>query len=90
MEYFEIMRAEQKPDCYGGENCDELIPMWDAYAEGDKESEHSDADIILKPKLFPPGTIVSVKIPCCPKCGVNAEICECGFDWKDWAQNKYS
>ena len=94
MEYFTIMRAEQKPDVYGGKECDEHIPMWEAYAEGDMESEHSTEPLTLDPKSFPPGTRIIIEEPVCPECHCAASVCmevgECDFDWKEWADNLYS
>jgi len=94
LNYFTTMRATMKPDTYGGEECDEHIPMWEAYAEGDMDSEHSTEDFILSPKNFPAGTKIIVQEPCCPKCDMNASLCmetdDCDFDWKAWADDEYS
>jgi hypothetical protein len=93
-EYITVMWAEQKPNCYGGKEFNEHIPMWDAYFEGDKDSEHSEDNLILDPKLFPAGTKIIIQEPICPKCEMSASLCieigECDFDWKEWAEDKYS
>jgi hypothetical protein len=100
----ETMRAEMKPDLYGGKDCDQLVPRWDTYADGDKDSGMTREPLALEPRCFPPGTIVSVKEPCCPDCGetrspifpipdqgpMYAGPCDCGFDWDTWVADNYS
>jgi hypothetical protein len=92
--YFTTMYAEQKPDCYGGADFKTHIPMWEAYCEGDKDSTHSEENLILDPKMFPAGTKVFVQEPICPKCDMEALVCiekkDCDFDWGEWAENKYA
>lgn len=101
IEYSGEFYAEMKPDVYGGPNYDEHIPKWDVWAEGDKDGPGPmDAELVLYAGIWPPGTKVTVEVPCCPKCGLPAsinalelimnEFCECGFNWKEWATNKYS
>ena len=93
LEYFNVMRAEQKPDVYGGKNCDEHLPRWEAFAEGDMDSDFLE-EISLDPKQFPAGTKVVVMEPVCPECNCNASVCqavgECKFDWREWAELRYS
>lgn len=95
IKYQEIMWATMQPDCYDGENCDQIRPQWNAYADGDKEGGFEDL-ITLNPSNFPPGTKVVISVPCCPyeRCGLPAfdvnTPCNCGFDWKEWTLNKYS
>ena len=86
------MRAELKLDCYQGNNCDETEPYWRTYAEGDKEGMDSNfkESLELSPEAFPAGTKIIVSIPVCPECEMDCELCDCGFDWKGWAENKYS
>lgn len=98
------MRAEMKPDCYGGKTCDKIVPRWNCYADGDKQDEDLVGPIKLDPRHFPPGTTVVVREPVCPKCGeprgrkfptpkrgdLFDAKCDCGFDWQDWTLNKYS
>lgn len=86
----EIMWAEMKPDCYGGETCDQIVPMWECFALGDVDSDHSSDDIVLDPKLFPAGTKISVTVPLCPECSEQPDICDCGFDWESWTVEQYS
>ena len=100
-QYVEIMWAEQKPDCYDGPTCDQLKAQWSCYCDGDKQGEDGLEDIELKASIFPPGTKIVISVPICPNpdCDLNADwakhepnpgICECGFDWKEWATNEYS
>lgn len=89
----EIMWAEMKPDCYGGDSCDQLIPRWAGFAEGDMDSDVSTDDFVLDPKLFPPGTKISITVPLCPMCHQVPELCQhdefCNFDWLDWTYGQY-
>lgn len=68
MKYHTIMWAELKLDVYCGKKCDESRPQWEAFFEGDMDSDTSTKDISLGVDYFPPGTKVSVKIPQCPDC----------------------
>lgn len=90
-----VMQAQMEPDLYAGDNCDEVNPRWHATAEGDRDSEYISI-VELDAKHFPAGTKVSISVPCCPACGINAyhprdeqDKCECGFDWPAWTQEKY-
>ena len=93
--------AEMKPDVYGGPNFDQHIPDWEAWAEGDKDSPGSmGPELVMYAKVWPPGTKITVEVPCCPSCGMPAsinsstmamnEFCICGFNWKEWAEDRYS
>lgn len=98
------MWAELKPDCYGGKNCDEIVPRWHTYADGDKDASDQHEPLELDPRIFPPGTKVTVEEPHCPNCGQGRFIChpqpksgplfepkcECGFDWEAWILNQYA
>jgi len=104
LEFQEAMRAEQVPDIYSGDDCDEHQPRWMAWSESDKDGPGEIEDIRLMPGSFPPGTVVRVMVPCCPQCGTSADLaldmgtaspegigsCGCGFDWKEWAGDRYS
>ncbi len=94
IQHTQIMRAERTAYVYGGESCEEHEPRWDIYAEGDRDNVVDKSPIILKCELFPPGTIVTVEVPVCPECGLDAELCrsneDCDFDWKQWAEDRYS
>lgn len=94
------MQAELKPDCYGGETCDQIIPRWWCFADGDKQGDFEQGPLQLVATMYPPGTVVSVQEPTCPDCGelrhpvgrvgLWVDNCRCGFDWKEWTLNKYS
>lgn len=100
----ETMHATMHPDMYGGKGCDELVPRWWCYADGDKDGDYEHRPLKLDAKLFPPGTRVSVREPVCPECGdARSPIlptpakppyfdpkCDCGFDWDAWVANEYS
>ncbi len=100
----ETMWAEMKPNCYGGRTCDQIVPRWDAYAEGDMESDDGLKSLSLAARTFPPGTKVVISEPCCPECGevrtaiypppkrgpLFASKCDCGFDWDAWVREQYS
>jgi hypothetical protein len=100
MDYHEIMRATMSPNVYDGPKCDQHRPRWHAHADGDKDSDHTDA-LELAASMFPAGTKVSVEVPCCPECGEPADLhfdpntatqrpCQCGFDWLAWANDQFS
>ena len=99
----EIMWAEMAPDVYGGENCDEIVPMWIGCGEGEKDGEEKLGDVLeLSAKTFPPGTTVIISVPVCEgefagsACDPNADFAKdgkcqiCGFDWKQWTLDRYS
>jgi hypothetical protein len=90
MNYSNIIKIELKVDCYGGENCDEHRKYWQCYCEGDKDAEDTESDITFNLSNFPPGTKINVEEPNCPKCFDICSCCDCGFDWKKWAEEKYS
>jgi hypothetical protein len=92
MDYKEIGRAEMSPFVYGGEKADEHVPRWIGSFEGDMdEGEVGEKGVImLDSKTFPAGTRVIVMVPECPSCTHQVEICNCGFDWKKWADEQYS
>ena len=96
----ETLTATLDPDCYGAPDCDEIVHRWRTYGEGDKDSDYSHEALTLDPKRFPPGTVVTVQEPECPKCGEVWDFdslhgcfvneCRCGFDWIAWTQDKYA
>lgn len=89
-DYQEIGWAELKVDVYGGPDCDQHIKKWNAFFEGDMEDDTSESPIILNCEHFPPGTKVVIKVPVCPMCEIQRELCECGFDWHNWDEERYS
>lgn len=94
------LTATLDPDCYGGPDCDELVHRWRTYSEGDKDADHTQEPLELEPRKFPPGTVVIVQEPECPRCGEIWTLdslhgcfpndCRCGFSWKDWTLEQYS
>lgn len=93
MKYQEIMRAERRVDCYGGDTFDQHIPLWRAYCDGDRDSSDLK-EVVLGCGHFPAGTIVTVSVPVCPKCHQDADMCTddeaCDFDWRIWAEEQYA
>ncbi len=95
----ETMNAEMKPDVYGGKAFDEHVPRWWIQCAGDRDGDHSD-HVALSPNEFPPGTRIKVLEPHCQTCGVAPTkkqdmgggarwVCDCEFDWREWAESKY-
>lgn len=98
IEYNVVSGAEIKADVYAGENCDQHEPYIEAWCEGDMGSEEMD-EITFDSKRWPVGTKLQVHVPRCPNsdCDADAELqdengkcTECGFDWKNWAEEQYS
>lgn len=99
--HHETMWFTMKPDVYGGETCDQIMPEWYCYASGDKDSDRQREPLSLDPHNFPPGTKITVEEPLCPKCGEFRHIdptpspprfdavCDCGFNWDDWTRNEF-
>lgn len=102
MRYRETMRATQAPDVYAGASCGEHEDRWVGSAEGDKDGDGPIGPLIeLAANTFPPGTIVKVEEPECPRCGSvpaggpprgghRKWECDCAFDWKAWAEEQFS
>lgn len=101
----ETMWMEMKPNCYGGDTCDQVEPQWHCYADGDKDSDDQRTPLIFDPSEFAPGTKITVSEPHCPSCDeyrgrqfpppengppIFEKKCECGFDWEAWVLNEYS
>ena len=95
MEYHVVASGEVKADVYCGESCDQHEPYIEAQCEGDMDSEKMK-DFSFDAKRWPVGTKISIEVPRCPGCEMDAEFqdkhgkCECGFDWKNWADEQYS
>lgn len=64
----ETLWAEMRPNCYGGAACEQIVPNWHSYAEGDMQSGDDGDGLELSAACFPPGTIVVVLEPVCTKC----------------------
>jgi hypothetical protein len=89
LEMHQVMWAEMSPDIY-----EEGTPgQWHSQCEGDMDSDHIE-QISLDAKDYPPGAVVKVYLPCCPRCNQDAEMCAsdegCDFNWQVWAECKYS
>lgn len=95
IEYNVVSGAEIKANVYGGDNCNEHMPYIETWCEGDMDTDTAQ-EISFDVKRWPVGTKLTVKVPCCPECELDAEhqdkqgLCECGFNWKNWAEEQYS
>lgn len=85
-----VMTAELRVDCYDGPECDQHRKYWNGYAEGDKQDEAIDGDLVLSAAQFPPGTRIRIESPACPTCHETQDTCRCGFDWKGWVEGQYA
>lgn len=99
LDYLEVMWAEQAPDIYDGPRCDQHRPDWRTSELDCKSMPEGGNDLLeLKADNWPAGTKIVISVPICPDCGESAELgglaaskkCDCGFDWKEWAENEYS
>lgn len=93
-EYERVLTAEVSPDVYGGDQCNQVLPRWEAYADGDMQGETFTEPLELIASMYPAGTRVMVEQPCCPDCHQIAEMCAvddgCSFDWDYWIECEYS
>lgn len=98
MDYNIVAGVEVKVDVYGGDNCDEHTPYLESWCEGDIDTVLGDR-FTFDSKRWPVGTKMVVQVPMCPNpdCHVDAEYqnedgkcTECGFDWVNWIEEKYS
>lgn len=96
-EYKTTSWGEVKVNVYAGENFDQHERYVSICTEGDQEPfEGKEAE--FSSKRWPAGTKITVEVPECPNpdCYLDAEFqndqgkCECGFDWKNWADEQYS
>ncbi len=92
--YKETMWVEMTPNLYHGDKCNEVMPEFECYADGDMDSERGLKEVTFAANNFPPGTKIIVMEPTCPKCHQVPEMCNydscCDFDWDDWRDGKYS
>lgn len=95
MKYTATAGAEFKADIYSGKNSDKHKTYIEAWCEGDTGTERLKR-INFDAKRWPVGTKLIVEVPCCPGCHLDAEhqnkkgkCPECGFDWKNWAEEQY-
>ncbi|WP_347361436.1 hypothetical protein [Vibrio vulnificus] len=98
IKYNIISGCEVKAYVYAGDKCDQHEPYLEAWCEGDMDTERSQV-LSFNSKRWPVGTKLQVMVPVCPTedCHVDAEsqdengkCTECGFDWKNWAEERYS
>lgn len=104
LERRETMRAEMAPDVNSGPNCDDHDPRWIGSADGDMDGPGEvgiGGNITLSAMIFPPGTTITVSEPVCPNCGTVPHLmstwpeqqvweCECDFDWRAFATDRYA
>lgn len=96
------MWADHKPNCYGGESCDQIVPQWELHVV-DERGGDVEKSVTLDAKHFPPGTRITIEEPLCPECKSPREIsrvendthvyedeCNCGFDWQSWTLSQFS
>lgn len=83
--------GEVKADIYAGEQHEKFIEM---SCQGDMESTDEN-EIHICSSRWPVGTKIKIETPLCPTCETDAELqdengkCECGFDWRVWAEEQY-
>lgn len=85
---------EMKPDLYEGDPVgSEIKPRFECFCEGDMQSDFEET-VSFSAKDFPPGTKITVELPCCPECGQDVETCkelgDCDFDWDNWVAGEYA
>jgi len=93
----------QEPDCYDGNNCNQLRPRWmTSYPKHGDEEYGEVLKLEIDAYQVPPGTRVIIEVPVCPKCGDPADMneprrrqrkwpnCDCGFSWSKWTEEQYS
>ena len=91
MQYKTTMTAVMEPDVYSS---NPMEPQWRCSCDGDMGDEVGLRLIELAASTFPAGTMVEIRVPLCPDCGMESshtiENCECGFDWSAWAEHNFS
>jgi hypothetical protein len=73
-----------------------------------KEGDEEDGEILkleIPAASMPPGSRVTIEVPCCPDCGDPADMnvgtgetpnhrewpsCRCGFSWKNWVEDNFA
>lgn len=96
-EYNTTAWGEVKADVYAGDPIGSKHEKYiEMSCEGDMESTREE-EISICSSRWPAGTKILIEVPICPKCeDLDAEYqdkngkCECGFDWKAWAEEQYS
>ncbi|KZN58914.1 hypothetical protein N473_26215 [Pseudoalteromonas luteoviolacea CPMOR-1] len=96
IEYDTSAWGEVKADIYAGEPCGSKHEKYIEMSCRDDMGSVNEKDIIICSSIWPVGTKISIEIPLCPECETDAKLqdkagkCECGFDWKTWAEEQYS
>lgn len=107
MNYVERQTFRQEPYCYDGKTCDKQRPRW--MTSYPKEGDEEDGEVLqleMIARQWPPGTRVTIEVPCCPECGEPADMqqpypderklrrtwpkCRCGFSWSKWVLDNFS
>ena len=103
IDYVERQTFRQEPDIYAGETCDKHRPRWmTSYPKEGDEEDGETLKLEMPAGQWPPGTRVTIEIPCCPKCGDPSDIkgfdgtkrkkwpnCHCGFSWRKWVEERF-
>lgn len=71
-----------------------------------KEGDEEDGETLkleIPAKMMPPGSRVTIEVPCCPECGDPADMrgddgnghtvwpkCSCGFSWRGWVEDNFA
>ena len=104
LQYVERQTFRQEPDCYDGKSCDQHRPRWmTSYPKEGDEEDGETLKLEMKATQYPPGTRVTIEVPCCPKCGDPADMnggdgkdyrkwpnCDCGFSWRKWVEANFA
>jgi hypothetical protein len=106
MHYVERQTFRQEPHCYDGETCDQHRPRWmTSYPKEGDEEDGETLKLEIPATSMPPGSRVTIEVPCCPSCGDPADMnvgtgetpshrewpaCRCGFSWKNWVEENFA
>ncbi|MCF6459093.1 hypothetical protein [Pseudoalteromonas sp. MMG024] len=96
MNYDVTAWGEVKADVYAGEPCGSKHEKFIEMSCQDDMESTTEKEINICSSRWPVGTKITIETPLCPSCETDAELqnedgkCECGFDWKIWAEEQYS
>lgn len=86
IKYVERQTFRQEPDCYDGESCDQLRPRW--MTSYPKEGDEEDGEVLkleIAASNLPPGSRITIEVPCCPKCGDPADArTDITANYREW------
>lgn len=104
LQYVERQIFRQEPDCYDGPKSHGHRPRW--MTSYPKEGDSEDGETLkmeIPAAMMPPGSRVTIEVPCCPKCGDPADTftdcvktykkwpnCKCGFSWRKWTEENFA